>query len=1052
MKKRIQTLLVILAVFAGVHQTSAQNSFVFSANYAVAPAGTNIFFSTPYAVAAFTNVDGRVDLVTANYDFNTLTVLTNDGTGNFGSNATYNVGVGPGSVAAADVNGDGYVDLICANLGTNTLTVLTNDGTGNFVLASSPIVGLSPYSVVAADVNGDGHVDLICGSGSFNGMTVLTNDGSGNFGSNATYAVSDIVQSVTIADVNGDGYVDLIRANGGLSSLSVFTNNGSGGFTLSSSPGVGSSPVSVCAADVNGDGKVDLITANYDGGTLTVLTNNGSGGFVLETNITVGNHPAFVTAADFNGDGKVDLICANQFPNSSLTVLVNNGGGGFVLTTNIAMGNSRANWIAAADFNGDGKVDFACANRLSNSVSVFFNTSLYQVLGPTNIVITPSNSILVLGSNQQLTATGYYADGSTQILTNGSGTYYLPWSSSSTNVASINTNGIATGLTNGITTITATESRASGSATLTVVSAPAITTQPSNNVVLLNSNVTFRVSATGGFLGYQWQFNGTNLMDGGNLSGSGTTNLVLTPVAATNAGSYDVVITNAWGSVTSSVVTLTVLLPPTITSQPVSQSISYGQNAVFTMTATGAGPFTYQWLFNGTNLPNGIITTVAGTNGAGYSGDGGAATNAKLSSPHGVAVDAYGDIFIADYGNNRIREVNTNGIITTVAGTNNSGFSGDGGAATNAELFSPFGVAVDAYGNLFIADSENNRIRKVNNNGIITTAAGTNIGGYSDDGGAATNAELSSPYGVAVDAYGNLFISDSGNVRIREVNTNGIIMTVAGTNSSGFSGDGGVATNAELSSPQGVAVGVYGNLFIADRSNYRIREVNTNGIIMTVAGTNSFGFSGDGGAATNAKLFSPYGVAVDAYGNLFIADLGNNRIREVKTNGIISTVVGTNSAGFSGDGGAATNASLHTPYGVAVDAYGNLFIADAANARIRKVTIQGPILPVVNVTATNAGNYQVIVTGAYGSVTSSVVALTIALPPITPTFTSSNGTFNLTWSAVSNLTYQLQYNLDLTTTNWVDLGSPITATNGSVSTADIIGSNTQRFYRVLLWP
>jgi len=221
---------------------------------------------------------------------------------------------------------------------------------------------------------------------------------------------------------------------------------------------------------------------------------------------------------------------------------------------------------------------------------------------------------------------------------------------------------------------------------------------------------------------------------------------------------------------------------------------------------------------------------------------------------------------------------------------------------------------------------------------------------------------------------------------------------------------------------------------------------------MTVAGTNSFGFSGDGGAATNAKLFSPYGVAVDAYGNLFIADLGNNRIREVKTNGIISTVVGTNSAGFSGDGGAATNASLHTPYGVAVDAYGNLFIADAANARIRKVTIQGPILPVVNVTATNAGNYQVIVTGAYGSVTSSVVALTIALPPITPTFTSSNGTFNLTWSAVSNLTYQLQYNLDLTTTNWVDLGSPITATNGSVSTADIIGSNTQRFYRVLLWP
>jgi hypothetical protein len=305
---------------------------------------------------------------------------------------------------------------------------------------------------------------------------------------------------------------------------------------------------------------------------------------------------------------------------------------------------------------------------------------------------------------------------------------------------------------------------------------------------------------------------------------------------------------------------------------------------------------------------------------------------------------------------------------------------------------------------------------------------------------------------LAVDAYGNLFISDSGNVRIREVTTNGIIMTVAGTSSGGFSGDGGAATNATLSSPQGVAVDAYGDLFIADSGNNRIRKINTNGIIMTVAGTNSAGFSGDGGAATNAKLFSPYGVAADAYGNLFVADRINSRIRKVNTNGIITTVAGTNSSGFSGDGGAATNAKLSSPYGVAVDAYGNLFIADTGNARIRKVAIQGPILPVVNVTAANAGNYQAIITGAYGSVTSSVVALTVVLPPITPTFTSSNGTFNLTWGAVSNLTYQLQYNLDLTTTNWVNLGSPITATNGSISTADIIGSDTQRFYRVLLSP
>jgi sugar lactone lactonase YvrE len=520
-------------------------------------------------------------------------------------------------------------------------------------------------------------------------------------------------------------------------------------------------------------------------------------------------------------------------------------------------------------------------------------------------------------------------------------------------------------------------------------------------------------------------------------------------VAPTNAGNYQVIVTGAYGSVTSSVATLTVLLPPTITSQPVSQSIVYGQTAAFSVTAAGAGPFTYQWLFNGTNLPNGIITSVAGNGANGFSGDGGAATNAALKYPSRVAVDSYGNLFIADWLNRRIREVNTNGIITTVAGTNNEGFSGDGGAATNASLADPYAVTVDAYGNLFIADSDNLRIREVNTNGIITTVAGTGKNGFSGDGGAATNASLGSLEGVAVDAYGNLFFADGNNNRIREVNTNGIITTVAGTNSSGFSGDGGAATNAALNFPLDVTVDGYGNLFIVD--NNRIREVNTNGIITTVAGNGTIGgLLGDGGAATNATV-NPFGVAVDVYGNLFIADEANNRIREIRTNGIITTVAGkAGGSNYSGDGGAATNASLAFPSGVALDAYGNLFIADTSNQRIRKVILQGATLPVFNVAPTNAGNYQVIVTGTYGSVTSSVVALNVVLPPITPSFASGNGTFNLSWSAVSNVTYQLQYNLDLSTTNWINLGSPITATNNSVSTTDMTGSDVQRFYRVLL--
>src|SRR5208283_3528256 len=206
-------------------------------------------------------------------------------------------------------------------------------------------------------------------------------------------------------------------------------------------------------------------------------------------------------------------------------------------------------------------------------------------------------------------------------------------------------------------------------------------------------------------------------------------------------------------------------------------------------------------------------------------------------------------------------------------------------------------------------------------NGIITTVAGNGEAGYSGDGDQATNASLDTPYGVAVDGYGNLFIADFNNNCIREVGTNGIINTVAGNGTEGYFGDGGPATNANLDGPWGIAVDVSGNVYFSDTFNQRVREVGTNGIINTVAGNGMAGYSGDGVLATNASLFGPYSVAVDAYGNLFVTDCGNQRIREVGTNGIINTVAGDGTDGYSGDGGAATNASLHYPYGVDVDVY-----------------------------------------------------------------------------------------------------------------------------------
>ncbi len=303
------------------------------------------------------------------------------------------------------------------------------------------------------------------------------------------------------------------------------------------------------------------------------------------------------------------------------------------------------------------------------------------------------------------------------------------------------------------------------------------------------------------------------------------------------------------------------------------------------------------------------------------------------------------------------------------------------GHGDQCRIDSPYGVAVDATGNLFIADTYNERIRKVGTNGIIITVAGNGTEGYSGDGGAATNAELPYPAGVAVDATGNLFIADSGNNRIRKVGTNGIITTVAGNGHAGYSGDGGAATNAELNYPAGVAVDATGNLFIADRKTTASARWAPTGLSPRWRATASYpslgGYSGDGGAATNAELDLPDGVAVDATGNLFIADIGNNVIREMGTNGIITTVAGNGRAGYSGDGGAATNAELDLPEGVAVDATGNLFIADLGNNVIRKVVFPGPTLVLNDVGDGNAGEYDVVVSNPYGCVTSSVVNLTI---------------------------------------------------------------------------
>jgi len=324
-----------------------------------------------------------------------------------------------------------------------------------------------------------------------------------------------------------------------------------------------------------------------------------------------------------------------------------------------------------------------------------------------------------------------------------------------------------------------------------------------------------------------------------------------------------------------------------------------------------------------------IINTVAGSGGQGYSGDGGPATQAKLNIPGDVTIDSAGNIYIADTRNHRIRKVDTRGVITTVAGNGLPGFSGDGGLATQAKLYYPSLATVDSVGNLFIDDYENHRIRKVDTSGIITTIIGTGQPGFSGDGGLATQAKVYFPDNVTLDKVGNIFFSDLENYRIRKVDTSGIITTVAGTGQKGFSGDGGPATQAMMHYPWGLAVDSSGNIYIGDRQNYRIRKVDTSGIITTFAGNGSYQTSGDGGPAIQAGLF-PNSIALDIQGNLYLC--GSPGVRRVDTNGIISAIAGNGMSAFSGDGGAAILAGLLCGE-LVVDGNGKIYVVGGGRVR-----------------------------------------------------------------------------------------------------------------------
>jgi sugar lactone lactonase YvrE len=949
----------------------------------------------------------------------------------------------------------------------------------------------------------------------FNGSNVLnqlitiagknTNSYSGDNGpaTNATLngprgVCADALGNVYIADsvnqrvrkVGTNGIITTIAGNG----AAGFSGNGgqATSATLNNPYGVALDPLGRLYIADSANNRIRLVNTN---GVISTFAGNGTAGYsgdnAAATNAELygPNHVALDVSNNLyiadEGNGRIRKVAANGIITSvasglsnAIGVAVGTAGQVYIAESylNQFLTNSRVqleyegfvqNFAGngTAGFSGDGGMATLAQLSLPQDVAVLSNDTCYIADSANNRIrqVTSNGVISTVAGNG---VAGTAGDGS--VATNASlykplglgldpfGNLYIADQfngriremSPLATKSNLTLNAVPLAEAGNYTVIVsdATGSVTSSVAVLAVYTLPAITTQPVNQSVLAGNNAAFSVSATGTApLSYDWFFEGANMVQ------SGSSNILAIEDAGTNnAGSYAVVVSSPYGAVTSQVAILTVGFAPSIITQPASELVWPHSNALFTVVASGTGPLSYHWQLNGANLTENTIETMAGSGVSGFTTNSGPATNAALDFPKGVVADAAGNVYIADSGNNRVEEVNANGLISTIAGGLGGADTGDGGPAVDARVLSPRAVAFDAIGNLYIGDE--NRVRKVDAGGIITTAAGTNAAGYAGDGGPAINAELNNISAVTCDRAGNLYIADAYNSCVRQVNVGGIITTIAGYGVAGFNGDNIIATNAQLSNPTGVAVDALGNIYISDSGTGRIRKIGTNGIITTIAGNGGVGYSGEGIPATNASLPSPMGLSFDASGNLYVVD--SCRIRKITTNGIISTVAGTNNCAFAGDGHAASSAELNDPQAIAFDTAGNLYIADTYNSRIREVLFGGqPTFSLTNVTAANAGNYTVVISNAFGSVTSSVAALELIVQPdIGGIAVQADGSVAINFTGTAGASHVL-----LMTTNlsppvvWTPISTNLTAANGA---GQLIDTNAQgapaRFYCVAL--
>ncbi len=949
--------------------------------------------------------DGKSDIIVTNQNGNTISILRNTSIGvkniSFATKVDISTSTFPLGGCATDLDGDGKPDLVIVSHNGNKVGVFRNTSTvGNISMASEIdyATGSSPYSVAVGDLDGDGKPDLaVCNSSSHTISVYLNTSTVGNlsFTNKIDYTVSGYVVGVAIGDMDGDGKLDIIATNNSPYTVSVLrnTSSGNGNISFASYKDFATESGSYCTVigDLDGDGKLDLVVTNESAGTLSVLKNNSTVGNVSFTTkvdyaAQSGGLPSYLCLTDMEGDGKLDIATVSGFATtfSSVSLFRNNSNIGaisFETPVNYTSSAGAFN-IYTGDLDGDGKPDIISASSSVNSVSIFRNQIGEPVItsftpssaaAGTSVIISgnnfnnvigvsfggvPATSITVVSSTAIIATVGKGASGNI-IVTTASGSASFSgfiFNASVPTITSFSPTTATIGYADtikgsGFTTATAVTFGGTAAASFSIVNDSII-------IAILGSGTSGNVSVTN--TGGTVSLAGFSYCTGINVAFSISASTVdIAPnssvtftSSATNAGSAPVYQWYKNGMAISGA-TANSYTSNTLVNNDVVYAI-LKSNA--TCTINGTVTSNQALIF----VNNGIINAFAGNGTTGYLGDGGAASAAGFSfkssstNLNGLAFDTAGNLYIVDASDNVVRKVNKSGIISTFAGNGNAVYGGDGGTATSASLNSPSGVAVDKAGNVYIADYSNYRIRKVDVNGIITTVAGVGTSTYSGDGGLATSAGLKGPTSVALDSLGNLYICDYKNYRIRKVNTSGIISTVAGNGSSccmTSSGDGGLATAANLGNPIGIAVDRSGNLFISQNTtNNSIRKVNTNGIISTIVGTtSSMGYNTDHITATSAWLNSPAGLVVDSIGNLYFCDKGNYRIRKVGINDTIQTIAGTGSMGNSGDGGYAVSAQLSNPSGLAIDAVGNLYFSDVSNHRIRKINLvqqqsQSPII------------------------------------------------------------------------------------------------------------